>query len=120
MDWRLLGACVDKDPDLFFPRRGQNSQPAKDICAGCAVKITCLNYALDNNEKWGVWGGTSEKQRRVLRRNRVRPVRLPAPVRHGTSAGYALHKRRGEDACEECRRAHAVYKLERKRLRVVA
>ncbi len=65
-----FGACRGADPDLFFPEQGVSLEPAKRICGDCAVKDECLEYALDNRERFGVWGGTSERERRRLRRER--------------------------------------------------
>ena len=67
--WRELGNCVGVDPDLFFGGRGDNKShaAAKRVCAGCEVRDECLAYALDNGERFGVWGGLSERQRRALR-----------------------------------------------------
>lgn len=65
-----FGACRGVDPDVFFPDQGQSLEPARRICADCAVRDECLEYALDNRERFGVWGGTSERERRRLRRDR--------------------------------------------------
>ena len=65
-----LGSCRGMDPDIFFPDRGESLSPAKAICAECIVQVECLEYALDNRERFGVWGGTSERERRRLRRSR--------------------------------------------------
>ena len=65
-----LGSCRGMDPDIFFPDRGESLTPAKTICADCIVRDECLEYALDNRERFGVWGGTSERERRRLRRAR--------------------------------------------------
>jgi WhiB family redox-sensing transcriptional regulator len=59
------------DPDLFFPERGASTREAKEVCKGCVVKTDCLEYALDNGEKFGIWGGMSERERRRLRRARA-------------------------------------------------
>ncbi|MBV8980855.1 MAG: WhiB family transcriptional regulator [Acidimicrobiia bacterium] len=53
----------------FFPVRGEEARPAKAICARCLVKDQCLAYALDNGDKFGIWGGLSERERRRLRRS---------------------------------------------------
>jgi WhiB family redox-sensing transcriptional regulator len=66
-----MTACRGVDPDLFFPERGESSQEAKDICQTCDARMACLEFALLNGEKFGVWGGTSERQRRILRRQRA-------------------------------------------------
>ena len=56
---------------LEFPKRGASTREAKSVCAGCEVKDDCLEYALVNGEKFGIWGGLSERERRRLRRQRA-------------------------------------------------
>ncbi|MHB1432281.1 MAG: WhiB family transcriptional regulator [Streptosporangiaceae bacterium] len=86
-DWRSQGACLRADPELFFPlsERGPASTQiarAKRICAGCRVRLACLEFALASGEAHGVWGGTSEDERaRIRARDRVRRGRRPA-ARH--------------------------------------
>lgn len=63
-------ACRDVDPAVFFPERGGDSQTPKQICAGCEHREDCLEMALANRETYGIWGGTSERERRLLRRRR--------------------------------------------------
>lgn len=58
--------CLQVDPDLFFPDSGQSAEPAKRICRRCPVRAECLEYALRHGERFGVWGGLSERQRRML------------------------------------------------------
>ncbi len=69
-DWQDRANCLDADPTLFFPKHGGSTQLAKDICAPCPVRDDCLEYALENNEKFGVWGGKSKREIRRLRRER--------------------------------------------------
>ena len=69
-DWMDRGNCLGVDPDLFFPGRGEDQGPAKGVCRGCDVREECLEYALSNGEKWGIWGGKSERERRRIRRQR--------------------------------------------------
>lgn len=69
-EWQADGACVGVDPEVFFPKRGGNYKAAKEICAQCVVVDECLEYALERNIRHGTWGGKSEKQRRVIRRER--------------------------------------------------
>jgi WhiB family redox-sensing transcriptional regulator len=59
------------DPELFFPARGASTGEAKEVCRGCVVRIECLDYAVAANEKQGIWGGTSERERRRVRRART-------------------------------------------------
>jgi len=64
------GACNGTDPALFFPGRGESTTDAKAICARCPVRQECLDYALDHTERFGIWGGLSERERRRIRRQR--------------------------------------------------
>ncbi len=67
-EWAEQGECKGMDPDLFFPVRGETGNEAKEVCRGCAVRKECLEWALEIEVKEGVWGGTTEKERRVMRR----------------------------------------------------
>ncbi|MFJ3222477.1 WhiB family transcriptional regulator [Streptomyces sp. NPDC086783] len=72
-DWRESAACRTADPDLFFPIGNTGPallqiQEAKAVCRGCPVQDACLEWALDSEQTQGVWGGTSEDERRALRR----------------------------------------------------
>jgi WhiB family redox-sensing transcriptional regulator len=67
-NWHADGACNGQDPNLFFPVRGQSTLPAVAICQTCAVQPECLRYGLENSHLVGIWGGTSERQRRLMRR----------------------------------------------------
>ena len=69
--WQTRANCMGVDPDLFFPERGQSTREAKEVCKGCVVREDCLEYALANGEKFGIWGGMSERERRRLRRARA-------------------------------------------------
>jgi WhiB family redox-sensing transcriptional regulator len=71
-DWRVFSNCLDIDPDLFFPERGASQKEAKAVCRSCIVREECLEYALDNHEKFGIWGGLSERERRRYLRQRAR------------------------------------------------
>lgn len=66
--WMADAACAGMDPDVFHPDRGEDARPAKAICAACPVRQRCLDYALDARLKHGIWGGTSERERRRIRR----------------------------------------------------
>lgn len=67
-DWQENAACRTEDPDLFFPERGSPGDSAKKVCVTCPVRIPCLEYALANSERYGVWGGLTERERNRLRR----------------------------------------------------
>jgi WhiB family redox-sensing transcriptional regulator len=65
-----MASCTGIDPELFYPIRGEATAPAKAVCRDCIVRVDCLEFALDNREKFGVWGGLSERERRRVRRDR--------------------------------------------------
>ena len=73
--WQSRSNCLGVDPDLFFPNRGASTAPAREVCKGCQVRLECLDFALVNSEKFGIWGGLSERERRRLRRDRLRAAR---------------------------------------------
>jgi len=66
--WWERAACLGRDADCFFPEKGGSTRDAKRICAGCEVRLECLEYALANDERFGIWGGLSERERRRLKR----------------------------------------------------
>ena len=76
--WQDQANCLGVDPDLFFPERGASTREAKEVSKGCTVREDCLEYALANGEKFGIWGGLSERERRKLRRQRAQSVRTIA------------------------------------------
>jgi WhiB family redox-sensing transcriptional regulator len=74
-DWHDHANCLGVDPDLFFPERGASTREAKEVCRGCEVRHDCLEFALQNGEKFGIWGGLSERERRRIRRQRAQVAR---------------------------------------------
>ena len=70
-DWQERALCAQTDPEAFFPEKGGSTREAKRICSGCEVRAECLEYALANDERFGIWGGLSERERRRLRRAAV-------------------------------------------------
>ena len=76
--WQWQANCLGVDPDLFFPERGASTREAKEVCRGCVVREDCLEYALANGEKFGIWGGMSERERRRIRRQRALARRAAA------------------------------------------
>lgn len=68
LTWQSRARCLQVDPEIFFPERGGSSKAARAVCDQCTVRIECLKYALTNREQFGIWGGTSERERRKLRR----------------------------------------------------
>ncbi len=66
--WQDRALCAQTDPEAFFPEKGGSTREAKRICLGCEVRGECLEYALANDERFGIWGGLSERERRRLKR----------------------------------------------------
>ena len=69
--WQSDALCAQTDPEAFFPEKGGSTRDAKKICTGCEVRSECLEYALSNDERFGIWGGLSERERRKLRKRAV-------------------------------------------------
>ena len=75
--WQAEAACLSADPDLFFPISAtgpaeQQIARAKKVCARCAVRLECLEFALDHDQMYGIWGGTTAEDRRRDRRRKRR------------------------------------------------
>lgn len=116
-EWKADAACRGMDTNLFFPAKGDHRAMlhVRAICNGCTVREQCLDYAVQLGEKFGVWGGLSERQRRAVRReSNTRRVRV---VQCGTRGGYRKHKADGTEPCQPCaeaaRVAFRVYKENR-------
>lgn len=67
--WVVFSACRDKNPDLFFSDARSDIETALAICASCPVRLDCLEYAIEADIRFGVWGGITDKQRRRLVRS---------------------------------------------------
>ena len=67
-EWQGRALCAQTDPESFFPEKGGSTREAKRICGSCEVRAECLEYALAQDERFGIWGGLSERERRRLRR----------------------------------------------------
>jgi WhiB family transcriptional regulator, redox-sensing transcriptional regulator len=73
IDWRETARCKEMDPDLFFPVGTTGPallqiEAAKAVCRQCNCREECLQYALDSNQEYGIWGGMTEEERRYMRR----------------------------------------------------
>lgn len=67
-EWMDDAACAQVGSEMFFPEKGGSTREAKRICGGCDVRAECLEYALKNDERYGIWGGVSDRDRRKLKR----------------------------------------------------
>jgi WhiB family transcriptional regulator, redox-sensing transcriptional regulator len=70
-EWQERALCAQTDPEAFFPEKGGSTREAKRICQGCEVRAECLEYALGHDERFGIWGGLSERERRKLKKRAV-------------------------------------------------
>lgn len=124
--WREDAACQglpqvfwysgdDDDEELPVRERRDLARQAKSVCQGCPVQLACLNYALDNAENYGIWGGLNPRERTRLRRERT-AVEVDMPS-HGTERDYVMHLKLNSIPCPACRSAHArhVAKMRRRR-----
>jgi WhiB family transcriptional regulator, redox-sensing transcriptional regulator len=66
--WQERALCAQTDPEAFFPEKGGSTREAKRVCGSCEVRVECLEYALANDERFGIWGGMSERERRRLKK----------------------------------------------------
>jgi len=112
--WQRDAACREPgvDPDWFFAAKGDHASMSKAlaVCAVCPVREQCLQFALSDPESIGVWGGTSAKQRRTMRRESgMSRARGPEPFPCGTRAAAIRHRKLHEAVCEECRAAERDY-----------
>lgn len=68
LSWQERALCAETDPEAFFPEKGGSTREAKRVCLSCEVRSECLEYALAHDERFGIWGGLSERERRRLKR----------------------------------------------------
>ena len=66
--WQHKALCAQTDPEAFFPEKGGSTRDAKRVCAKCEVREQCLKWAIDHDERFGIWGGMSERERRRYKR----------------------------------------------------
>ena len=71
LSWQERSLCAQTDLEAFFPEKGGSTREAKKVCVGCEVRSECLEYALANDERFGIWGGLSERERRKLKKRAV-------------------------------------------------
>jgi WhiB family transcriptional regulator, redox-sensing transcriptional regulator len=77
-NWRKQALCAETDPEAFFPEKGGSPREAKKICQRCGVRAACLANALERDERFGIWGGLSERERRRLKTDKS-AFRSPLP-----------------------------------------
>jgi WhiB family redox-sensing transcriptional regulator len=69
LSWQERALCAQTDPEAFFPEKGGSTRDAKKVCVGCEVRSECLEYALEHDERFGIWGGLSERERRKFKKD---------------------------------------------------
>ena len=114
--WQAQAACRGMGPELFFPplgaTGGTHPNPAREICAGCPVRVECGTFAVENVEMYGTWGGMSPRRRQKIRTENPKPRVTPGPwnlpAACGTDAGYYRHLRGTHTPpCDPCKAAHS-------------
>lgn len=70
LGWQERALCAQTDPESFFPEKGGSTREAKKVCLACEVRSECLEYALANDERFGIWGGLSERERHAAEEGR--------------------------------------------------
>lgn len=114
-EWRDYALCAETGGDWFADNTKQNKDIVKDalrICGLCSVRDDCLHYALENDERYGIWGGKTERTRQRIRRKLGIPSKHRSPC--GTEAGARRHRRAGEPPCLSCKSADAEARQRRK------
>jgi len=113
--WVGEAICSETDPELFFPEKGKPAAMAKLVCRRCPVLEQCREYAVNAPMVLeGVWGGTTVRERRELRRDRgIRTSTAESVDLCGTPAGAKRHYRAGQVPCVSCRRAEERARAER-------
>lgn len=86
--WTEAALCAQVDPELWFPEKGGTTEPAKAVCARCDVKAECLDYALAHGERFGIWGGVSERTRRRIFDAIPDPEAAPLDVTYDTDNDF--------------------------------
>jgi WhiB family redox-sensing transcriptional regulator len=106
LEWRDQALCAQTDPEAFFPEKGGSTTAAKRVCRACDVRAECLEFALENDERFGIWGGMSERERRRLKRPKQGP-RMCGSGRHVMDEKNAyVNPKTGWQACRACKNAN--------------
>ena len=110
--WQDRALCAQTDAEVFFPTKGGSTKEAKQICLACPVRAECLEYALEHDERFGLWGGLSERERRRIRRGESaaavieksgRPYAYQAAAQQRIGAErFAALLEAGEKPCTGC------------------
>lgn len=94
-EWQERALCAQTDPEAFFPEKGGSTREAKRICTRCEVKAECLEFALEHDERFGIWGGLSERERRKAKREAREAARIAAAAETRTAVLIPLPSRVG-------------------------
>lgn len=111
LDWQADALCAQTDPEAFYPDKGGSNKAAKAVCMRCPVRPACLDYALTHDERFGVWGGMSERQRRQLKPSPGQGARTDLAANlcskglHVMEGANVTVRQDGFRRCLPCRRA---------------
>jgi hypothetical protein len=113
-DWRDEAVCLGSMVDLWFAEDAHHVAKAVEACEQCPVQVQCLKFAIDTNQRFGVWGGKTAQERDALRQRVRIPRRFEETNHAGTEREYHRHLVEGTVPCPQCRRAHAKYTAEKR------
>lgn len=106
LGWQEKALCAQTDPEAFFPEKGGSTRQAKAVCAICPVTEQCLGYALETDQRFGIWGGLSEQERKRLKRQQgFVSAGLPDGLRRYREGREAEARQRmaaGRKRCSRC------------------
>lgn len=102
MAWQERGLCQQTDPEVFWPEKGGSTREAKKICSRCEVRPDCLQYALDHDERTGIWGGLSELERRPKKTPEKKPAKGPTQKKTKPHLRAEQVLQDGEKRCRRC------------------
>jgi WhiB family redox-sensing transcriptional regulator len=100
--WKDDAVCAQVDPEIFYPEKGGSTREAKRVCSGCEVRDKCLQYALDNDERFGIWGGLADRERRRLKKGDLTVLKAaPAPA-HCEVCDKPMYRLNSKSAARFC------------------
>jgi WhiB family redox-sensing transcriptional regulator len=112
LPWQDRALCAQADPEAWFPEKGGSTREAKRVCQACPVRAECREYALETDQRFGIWGGLSEQERRRARRGEVARIDEKTCTKCAQAKPLSeFHRRHGhrtgryESRCKACRNA---------------
>ncbi len=125
--WQDSALCAYVGGDVWFPDKGEPTGAAKRVCADCTVQAECLEYALDHDERFGIWGGKSERERRRIRARQIAEGTRAPSVRRCTSGKHLMtpdniyvYSGNNTKTCRACKAERDAERRQREQMRRAA